>query len=98
MDLALLVSVQSPAYDAPWWNGALVGDGLVPVASALGRHRDPAKALPIPKSHQWIGHGIGHLELLNRPEVYAQLRAWFGEGAPVAARPRRVRASPTIRP
>lgn len=77
---------------------ALVGDGLVPVASALGRHRDPAKALPIPKSHQWIGHGIGHLELLNRPEVYAQLRAWLGEDAPIAARPRRMRASPTIRP
>ena len=61
---------------------ALVGDGLVPVDSALGRHRDPARTLPIPKSHQWIGRGIGHLELLSRPEVYAQLRGWLEAGQP----------------
>ncbi|MFT3820721.1 MAG: alpha/beta hydrolase [Rubrivivax sp.] len=65
----------------------LVGDGLVPVDSALGRHSDPAKALPIPKSHQWVGHGMGHLEMLSRPEVYARLRAWLGERAPNARTP-----------
>lgn len=59
---------------------ALVGDGLVPVASALGRHRDPVRALPIPMTRQWIGHGIGHLDLLSRPEVYAQLRGWLDAG------------------
>jgi hypothetical protein len=55
----------------------LVGDGLVPLDSALGHHRDAGLALAIPKTHQWIGHGMGHLELLNRPEVYAQLRRWM---------------------
>ncbi len=55
----------------------LVGDGLVPLNSALGRHRDRSKALRIPKSHQWVGYEMGHLELLNRPEVYAQLKAWL---------------------
>lgn len=58
-------------------NDRLVGDGLVPLDSALGRHRDRARALRIPKSNLWIGFGMGHLELLHRPEVYAQLHDWL---------------------
>jgi pimeloyl-ACP methyl ester carboxylesterase len=60
----------------------LVGDGLVPLDSALGRHRNPARALRIPKERRWIGYRMGHLELLHRPEVYAQLRSWLESGAP----------------
>jgi pimeloyl-ACP methyl ester carboxylesterase len=59
----------------------LLGDGLVPLDSALGRHSDAALTLAIPQDRQWIGYGMGHLELLNRPEIYAQLRAWLGEKA-----------------
>ena len=59
----------------------LVGDGLVPLDSALGRHVDRRRSLHLPKSRQWVGHDMGHLELLHRPEVYAQLRAWFTESA-----------------
>ena len=55
----------------------LVGDGLVPLDSALGRHADPTRTLKLPKPHQWIGFGMGHLELLSRPEVYAQLSKWL---------------------
>jgi hypothetical protein len=33
----------------------------------------------VPKSRQWIGYEMGHLELLHRPEVYSQLRAWLQE-------------------
>jgi pimeloyl-ACP methyl ester carboxylesterase len=55
----------------------LIGDGLVPVESALGRHRDPARNLGIPESHQWLGFETGHIELLKCPEVYEQLRDWF---------------------
>jgi pimeloyl-ACP methyl ester carboxylesterase len=55
----------------------LLGDGLVPLESALGRHQDPSLTLPIPQSHQWIGYGMGHLDLLHRPEVYAQIRQWL---------------------
>jgi len=55
----------------------LVGDGLVPLDSALGRHRDPARTFAIPPERQWVGRGIGHLELLHRPEVYAQLGRWL---------------------
>ena len=55
----------------------LVGDGLVPLDSALGQHTDPARSLGFARSRQWIGYGMGHLELLSRPEVYAQLRKWL---------------------
>ena len=54
-----------------------VGDGLVPLDSALGRHEDPARTLGFPAERQWTGHGMNHLDLLSRPEVYAQLRAWL---------------------
>ena len=56
---------------------SLIGDGLVPVDSALGNHRDPARSLEIPESHQWLGFETGHIELMGRTEVYAQLRNWF---------------------
>ncbi|MGL6224024.1 MAG: esterase/lipase family protein [Steroidobacteraceae bacterium] len=55
----------------------LIGDGLVPLDSALGRHPDAGRTLAIPKSHQWIGYEMGHLELLGRPEVYSQLEQWL---------------------
>lgn len=57
----------------------LVGDGLVPLDSALGRHPKAARSLRLPTRRQWIGYGMGHLELLSRPEVYSQLRSWLQE-------------------
>ena len=55
----------------------LIGDGLVPLDSALGRHPDAGRTLAIPKSRQWIGYEMGHLDLLGRPEVYSQLEQWL---------------------
>ena len=55
----------------------LLGDGLVPLDSALGRHRDPARNLDFPEDHQWVGYGLSHLDLLNSAEVYAQLLRWL---------------------
>jgi hypothetical protein len=57
--------------------GRCASDGLVPVDSALGRHPKPELTLAFPAAHQWIGFGMGHLDLLSRPEVYATLRAWL---------------------
>jgi pimeloyl-ACP methyl ester carboxylesterase len=57
----------------------LIGDGLVPLDSALGRHRDSTRMLAIPRNRQWVGYGMGHLDLLNRPEVYCQLSTWLQE-------------------
>jgi pimeloyl-ACP methyl ester carboxylesterase len=55
----------------------LLGDGLVPLASALGRHADPSRTLDFAAERQWVEPRMGHLELLSRPEVYAQLRRWL---------------------
>ena len=50
----------------------VLGDGLVPLASALGHHEEPQLALSFPESRTWIGYGMNHLELLDRPEVYGR--------------------------
>jgi hypothetical protein len=52
-----------------------LGDGLVPLASALGRHRRPERTLAFPVPHTWVGRGLGHLDLLASPAVYERLRA-----------------------
>jgi hypothetical protein len=57
-------------------NDRLLGDGLVPVASALGRHRDETKSLAIPESHTSVCYGTNHMDLLSDPQVYARLRDW----------------------
>jgi len=57
----------------------LIGDGLVTLDSALGRHRDKARVLAIPRNRQWVGYGMGHRELLSRPEAYSQISAWLQE-------------------
>jgi hypothetical protein len=55
----------------------VVGDGLVPLPSALGQHRDPRLALAFPDAHQWVARETNHLDLLSRPEVYERLRSWL---------------------
>lgn len=54
------------------------GDGLVPVASALGQHRDPARELGFPADRQLVIHRANHWDLLHRPEVAAALARWLG--------------------
>ncbi len=58
--------------------GKLPGDGLVPVHSALGQADDLALCLDFPAAQRWIGYGMNHLDLLDHPEVYAQLRQRLG--------------------
>jgi pimeloyl-ACP methyl ester carboxylesterase len=57
----------------------LLGDGLVPVASAFGRARGSGKGResPFPESRQWLGAGMNHLDLLERREVCDRLRSWL---------------------
>jgi pimeloyl-ACP methyl ester carboxylesterase len=56
----------------------LLGDGLVPLASALGEHRLPEQRLRVPASHRLVLTKANHWDLLNRPEVTAQLLRWLG--------------------
>jgi hypothetical protein len=55
----------------------LLGDGLVPLDSALGRHADPARALAFAADRQQVVHGSNHMQLLNHPQVYARLLQWL---------------------
>ena len=57
-------------------SGGLLGDGIVPLASALGHHADPRLALPFDESRQWVAYKTNHIDLLNRTEVYAQIKRW----------------------
>lgn len=52
-----------------------VGDGLVPIDSALGRHAKPELTLTFP--NQRVFTGLSHLDLLNDLLVYTQLRDWL---------------------
>jgi hypothetical protein len=48
------------------------------VDSALGLHRDPEMTLDLSSSGRFVAYGAGHLDLLDRPDVYAQVRDWLG--------------------
>jgi hypothetical protein len=58
-------------------SGEWLGDGLVPVDSALGRHARPTRELRIPPSHQYVARGVHHLDLLADAGVYRHLRRWL---------------------
>jgi hypothetical protein len=72
---------------APGATGKLQSDGLVPVESALGRHAKVELTLAFPEAHRSVVHGTNHFELLDRPEVYAKLRAWLSQGLNLESAP-----------
>jgi pimeloyl-ACP methyl ester carboxylesterase len=61
----------------------LLGDGLVPLSSALGQDKDMGKdggkgrSLSFPEANQWVGYGMNHMDLLDRAEVYERLKSWL---------------------
>jgi pimeloyl-ACP methyl ester carboxylesterase len=56
---------------------SVAGDGLVPVSSALGAHRDPLLALKVPERQTLVVTQANHWDLLSRVEVGAQLCTWL---------------------
>lgn len=58
-----------------------LGDGLVPVPSALGHHKDPRLALDFPPANTHVITETGHLDLLGNAEVYQILRDWLAAPA-----------------
>ena len=61
----------------------LLGDGLVPLRSALGQHKDARRALQFAPDRQRVVYGTSHLGLLDSQEVCAQLQSWLAsEPAP----------------
>ncbi|HEX8298308.1 MAG TPA: hypothetical protein VF594_04040 [Rubricoccaceae bacterium] len=61
----------------------LVGDGIVPVASASGHHADPRHALAFDAERVHVALGVNHFGLLG-PDVYPILKQWFGAHNPKA--------------
>ena len=57
------------------------GDGLVPVASALGRHADGTRRLALADARCRVVYDTGHFDLLDSPHVYRALRDWLGSDA-----------------
>ncbi len=55
----------------------LIGDGLVPLNSALGRHDDPRRCLDFPEASKLVVHQTSHLGLLSDPEITRQMLAWL---------------------
>ncbi len=55
----------------------MLGDGLVPVASALGRHRLARRTLKFAPERQRVFEDTGHLQLLSSRDVFEQLRDWL---------------------
>ena len=55
----------------------LLGDGLVPVASALGQHDERDRRLAFAADRQAVVHETGHLDLLASAEVFGLLRQWL---------------------
>ncbi len=55
----------------------LIGDGLVPLNSALGVHSDPARSLVFAKSAQMVVYRTNHMAMLGSAEVGEQLVKWL---------------------
>lgn len=78
-----------PLSDGPRWHSVaaragngrgrprVIGDGLVPVDSALGRHPDPARHLQFASERLAVFDDMHHMALLARPEVTRMLTRWL---------------------
>lgn len=58
-------------------HASLLGDGLVPLPSALGEHPEPQHALRVPLERQYVATSASHFDLLSRADVYDRLRGWL---------------------
>jgi hypothetical protein len=55
----------------------LRSDGLVPLDSALGIHANPQLHFEIAEENRQIVYECGHLDLLDRADVYRQILRWL---------------------
>ena len=55
----------------------LLGDGLVPLNSALGKHAEPAHTLGFSKDAQLTVYRTSHMALLGSPQAAAQVQRWL---------------------
>ena len=55
----------------------LIGDGLVPLRSALGQHDDTKRNLEFAEASQWIVYRTNHMGLLSSREVTRKIIRWL---------------------
>jgi hypothetical protein len=55
----------------------LLGDGLIPMGSALGSHTHEPRDLAFPRSRAWVAYGVHHLDLVSSRKVYERIRSWL---------------------
>ena len=55
----------------------VIGDGLVPLPSALGQHHDPRHQLAFAKANQAIVYRTNHMAMLHSPEVASHVVRWL---------------------
>ena len=72
--LPLPSGVRCYAVAASLGEGGTAGDGLVPLASALGQHADPERTLELTP---FIVAQTNHMQLLSSKQVGIQLMAWL---------------------
>ena len=75
VELHVLAGTRSPSLHRQ--PARLRSDGLVPVTSALGHHRDGARDLGVAQARQAVITGVGHIALLHDPRVLATVRGWL---------------------
>ena len=56
---------------------ALIGDGLVPLRSALGQHNEAPHCLNFEPDNQWTAYGTNHMALLSGVAVGHKLLDWL---------------------
>ena len=71
------VVAATTAEQASGLHSKVVGDGLVPLASALGEHRNLALALHVPRGHRMVATSANHWDLLSRADIYQQVLRWL---------------------
>lgn len=55
----------------------MLGDGLVQLKSALGKHKNPDKVLEFGESNTHITYETSHMDLLNSKKVYNKIKSWL---------------------
>jgi hypothetical protein len=58
-------------------SSALLGDKMVTVKSALGKHSKRSKNLNFKKENTWIAYETSHIELLGSAEIYKKIKSWL---------------------
>ena len=58
---------------------AVIGDGLVPLRSALGQHDEALHCLGFPLENQSIAYGTSHMALLSSRVVGGHVQRWLGD-------------------